>query len=106
MSTVDEAFGGLNPKHLFTVTTMLECGGRAQTLFWFLRDEHGVKYVGDLIQLTERELGKFDGVGPITLGSIKAALKKMDLVLGTEVPNWPKDDHVRDELARRFEDHY
>ena len=53
-----------------------------------LRQE-GVQYVGDLVQLTERELLGTPNIGKKTLDEIRDALGQESLVLGTTLDSWP-----------------
>lgn len=51
--------------------------------------QEGVRYVGDLVQLTERELLGTPNIGKKTLEEITDALKKEGLALGTPLRKWP-----------------
>ena len=53
-----------------------------------LLQEHGVKYIGDLVQLTENELRHIRGLGKHSVSGIKEALAIHGLALGTKLENW------------------
>lgn len=48
-----------------------------------------IKYVGDLVQRTERELFQIPNLGKKSLDEIKEILASYNLSLGTEVATWP-----------------
>jgi hypothetical protein len=48
-----------------------------------------IKYVGDLVQRTERELFQIPNLGRKSLDEIKEILASYNLSLGTEIAAWP-----------------
>lgn len=51
-----------------------------------------VRYVGDLIRMTEAELLRSPNFGRVSLNHVKYHLGKLGLQLGTYTPNWPPAD--------------
>jgi len=51
---------------------------------------HGIKQIGDLVQLSSRELEKIEGVGGTAMERIHLRLTKDGLTLGSTVPGWPQ----------------
>ncbi len=61
--------------------------------------QEGVRYVGDLVQLTERELLGTPNIGKKTLEEITDALKQENLALGIALDGWPPKE-LLDRSAR------
>lgn len=57
-----------------------------------------IRYVGDLVQYTERELLKTPNLGQRTLHEIKTALETRGLSLRMRLPQWPP--HILRNRAR------
>ena len=51
---------------------------------------HGIKQIGDLVQLSSRELEKFEGIGVTAMERIHLRLTKDRLTLGSTVPGWSR----------------
>jgi DNA-directed RNA polymerase alpha subunit len=60
------------------------CGVRGKRIL----NSNRCKYLGDLIQKTEKDVLRFVGFGRRTLRIIKEELKNYNLQLNTVIPNW------------------
>ena len=52
--------------------------------------QNGIKRVGDLVQMTSRELEGLEGVGTIAMDHIYQFITGKGLTLGSVVPGWPR----------------
>ena len=76
--------------------TDFEFSGRTTRLLNSIR----VKYIGDLVQYTEKELLKLRGFGENRLKEIVDLLNKMDLKLGITIPGW--DSESLDTVFKKY----
>lgn len=53
-----------------------------------------IKWIGDLVQRTEKDLMRFPNLGRKSLTEIKAALAQQGLQLGMDIPNWNRGPGV------------
>ena len=60
----------------------------------------GIKYIGDLVHLTEWELLQLRNFGKKSILEIQAKLKNMDLFFGMNILGWPPDD--TNKLVERY----
>ena len=51
---------------------------------------HGIRRVGDLVQMTSRELEEIEGVGVTAMGRLYPILIREGLTLGSSVQGWPR----------------
>lgn len=74
----------------------LELSVRSETALKTGKGEFGarpsINYVGDLVQKSEMELLRIQGLGRKSAEEIKEVLALLGLKLGTEVPGWPYED--------------
>ena len=50
-----------------------------------------IKFIGELVQMTENELLKAPNFGKKSLTEIREKLTELELTLGTSIDNWPED---------------
>lgn len=68
-----------------------------------LRNEN-IRYIGDLVQISEVEFRRMPNFKRKSLNEIKAALASMGLYLGMELENWPPED--LEQLSDRLDQSY
>lgn len=66
-------------------------------------DNGGITTIGELVQLTERDLCRRRNVGRSTINTLESVLAQVDLSLGIAITNWPKKEQLAKLLESRAE---
>lgn len=75
-------------KNLYILTKDLDLTTRTLNIF----TSENIKYVGDLVQYSEKSLSKLPNMGVKSIDEINRVISDLSLYLGMNIVNWPPDE--------------